>query len=264
MGFARMSGGRTGVVMDAAPPPEGRASVNAHAGTLAFEMTSGRRPIIVSCGDGAQFGPEWRRAGRATQSHSTLSLDGVSSAQLSIRPDGDYLRDGPQTVTAKRECNDTGSQITASHDGYCRHYGLLHVRQLALSTDGRLLQGEDTLAAMTEADKLRFDKHMDRIALQGVPYSLRFHLHPDVEASLDMAGAAVSLSLKNGEVWVFRPNGRAQIALKPSVYLENGRLKPRPAQQIVLSSRVIEYADQVSWVLAKAQDVPLHLQEPVS
>ncbi|TNF64973.1 MAG: heparinase, partial [Rhodobacteraceae bacterium] len=82
MGFARLSGGRTSVIIDAAPPPQGAASLGAHASTLAFELTSGRRPLIVNCGAGESFGAEWRRAGRATPSHSVLCLDGFSSARL--------------------------------------------------------------------------------------------------------------------------------------------------------------------------------------
>ncbi|MEP1255427.1 MAG: heparinase II/III family protein, partial [Alphaproteobacteria bacterium] len=78
MGYARLSAGRTSVIVDASVPPIGESSVNAHASTLAFELTSGRRPVVVNCGSGASFGEEWRRAGRATPSHSTLSLNGLS------------------------------------------------------------------------------------------------------------------------------------------------------------------------------------------
>src|SRR6056297_1098788 len=79
MGFARLSAGRTSLIFDAAAPPEGRASADAHASTLGLELTSGRRPLIVGCGSGAPFGAAWRRAGRATPSHSVIGLDGYSS-----------------------------------------------------------------------------------------------------------------------------------------------------------------------------------------
>ena len=67
MGYARLSAGRTSVVIDASPPPSGVSALNAHASTLAFELTSGRRPVIVNCGSGASFGEDWRRFGRATR-----------------------------------------------------------------------------------------------------------------------------------------------------------------------------------------------------
>jgi uncharacterized heparinase superfamily protein len=261
MGYARLNAEQTTVIADVAAPPKGKAALNAHAGTLAFELTSARRPVIVNCGAGMNFGPDWHRAGRATPSHSTLAIDGVSSAQLTVRPDGEPLVGGPNLVTAHKTSGDHGSDVLASHNAYLKDYGLMHSRRLSLSQDGRVLQGEDTLSAATDAQKLAFDKHMDRIALEGVPFSIRFHLHPDVEASVDMGGNAVSLMLKNEEIWVFRPVQRVELALKRSVYLEKGRLNPRPTQQVILSSRAMEYATHVSWVLAKARDVPSHMRE---
>ncbi|MDX5359226.1 MAG: heparinase II/III-family protein, partial [Rhodobacterales bacterium] len=46
-----------------------------------------------------------------------------------------------------------------------------------------------------------------------------------------------------------------------SVYLEKGRLKPRATKQIVLSARVLDYAAEVGWTLAKAQDTPLAIRD---
>jgi uncharacterized heparinase superfamily protein len=261
MGFARLSGGRTTVVVDASAPPARNASRAAHASTMAFELTSGRRALIVNCGSGAPFGAEWRRAGRATPSHSTLSIDGVSSAKLTAQPQGEFLTSGPLKVTEQRTTSDDACAIIASHDSYCKDYGLTHVRKMDVSLDGRRVTGEDTLAALSDPDRVRFEAHMDKISLQGVPYSIRFHLHPEVDVSLDMGGTAVSLALKSGEVWVFRPSFAAKMTIDPSVYLEKGRLKPRASKQIVLSSRVMEYASQVSWSLAKAQDTPSYLRD---
>ena len=51
-------------------------------------------------------------------------------------------------------------------------------------------------------------------------------------------------------------DGAATLRLEPSVYLESGRLKPRATRQIVLSGVVLDYAAQVVWTLAKAQDTP--------
>lgn len=265
MGYASLKAAHTSVIADVSAPPKSSAALNAHAGTLAFELTSARRQVIVNCGAGLAFGPEWHRAGRATPSHSTLVIEGVSSSQLKTTSAGDTLVAGPSLVTAHQASGDAGREVTASHDGYLQDYGLTHTRRLSLSQDGRVLKGEDTLGATSQASKLAFDAHMDRIALRGVPFTIRFHLHPDVDVSLDMGGNAVSLLLKNEEIWVFRPllNGGqpVDLGLKRSVYFEKGRLNPRPTQQVILTSRVMEYATHVSWVLAKARDVPLRMRE---
>lgn len=259
MGFARLQGGRTSVVIDASAPPAGQASALAHASTLAFELTSGRRPLIVSCGSGAPFGPDWRLAGRATASHSTLAIDGFSSSRF--RPGSELLTDRAEVQHLRLGAGEGGPFFSASHDGWAATHGLSHLRSLTLSSDGRRLIGHDSLIAITEAQKTRFERLMTEGRLAGVGFDLRFHLHPDVDATLDMGGNAVSIALKSGEIWVFRHDSRAVLSLEPSVYLQKGRLKPRPARQIVLSGRATEFETPLGWTLAKAQDTALAIRD---
>lgn len=258
MGFARASAGRCTVIADFAPPPYGRDCPEAHAATLAFELTSGRRPLVVNCGHGAHFGADWRRAGRATPSHSTLTLDGMSSAR--IEPDDaglDVLVPGPTDVPW--DISRTGEllRLEAGHNGWRDSHGLTHARTLDLYCDGRLFIGEDIITTLSDDDEARFDATLDARKLQGIPYTLRFHLHPDVNASLDMNGSAVSLGLRNGEIWVFRVDGDADLSVEPSVYLENGRLRPRSSTQVVLTGTVLSYATRIRWAFSKAQETPI-------
>ena len=264
MGYARLSAGRTSIIVDAAAPPKGAASRNAHASTLAFELTSGRRPLIVNCGSGASFGLEWRRAGRATPSHSVLSLGGYSSARLADpEPDTglEALIDGPGHVPVEIEHVGDGIRFQAGHDGYVGTHGLTHARTLDLTLDGRAVAGEDMLLALKDSEKKRFDKALDATKLTGIRFEIRFHLHPDVHATLDMGGAAVSMALKSGEVWVFRHDGQHALSLEPGVYLETTRLKPRAAQQIVLSGRTLSIKKRVRWSLSKAQETAIGVRD---
>lgn len=262
MGFVRLSGGRTTLIVDAAAPPKGPDSPNAHASTLGFELTSGRRPMIVNCGSGARFGAEWQRASRATPSHSTLGLEGVSSARLAppgrARAGQEWLSDTP-TLVRGQIADDNPRLLELSHNGYQPQYGLTHARILSLSADGRTLTGEDLLTTLEAKDERRFDK----AGPDGVGWTIRFHLHPDVEAAPEATGTTIRLTLKSGEIWVFDHDGHAELALLPSVYLENGRLTPSPTQQVVLSGRSLAYATRVRWSLAKAQGTPDVLRDLV-
>ena len=266
MGYTRQACGRTSIIMDAAPPPKGAVSINAHASTLAFELTSGRRPLVVSCGSGAAFGDDWRRAGRATPSHSTLTLEGYSSSRLGAarRMGGrarELLTDTPKEVLRQRSQSETALRQQASHDGWRATHGLIHVRNLELSLDGRGLAGEDLLVVLNARDKARFEGLLDQGGMQGLPFTVRFHLHPDVDAAQDMGGAAVSLALRSGEIWVFRHDGQAQLSLEPSVYLDRARIRPRGAEQIVLSGRALAETTCIRWSLAKAQETPLSVRD---
>lgn len=261
MGFVRASAGRTSLIVDAAAPPAGPASADAHASTLGYELTSGRRPLVVNCGSGARFGKAWRRAGRATPSHSVLGIDGFSSSRLSApRRRGDaaeeWLADVPTEIGVQIHRFEEGTKIELGHDGYRQGFGLTYARTLELTFDGRSIAGEEVLTTQTAADEDRFDKALDDTSLQGIPYSIRFHLHPEVDAELDLGGRAISLVLRSGEIWVMRHDGAAGLTLEPSVFLERGRLRPRAAQQMVLSGRALSYATRVRWSLAKAHDTP--------
>ena len=114
---------------------------------------------------------------------------------------------------------------------------------------------------LTPETETAVDRAFERSGLQGVPFHIRFHLHPDVHAELDMGGTAVSMALRSGEVWVFRHDGAADLTLSPSVYLERGRLSPRATKQIVLTGVAMDYATRTGWTLAKAQDTPAHIRD---
>jgi uncharacterized heparinase superfamily protein len=260
MGFLRLSGGRTTVIIDASDPPGGRAGASAHASTLAFEMTSGRRSVIVSCGSGTPFGAEWHRAGRATPSHSTLSVEGYSSSRLN-RSSPEVLADRSHVGQTRPSETAEGHILRISQDGWVRTHGLTHSRLLLMSPDGRHLGGQDELRAIKPDDRTKLALVMQRNSQARVRFSIRFHLHPDVDANIDLGGAAISLALKSGEIWIFRHSGSEGMSLEPSVYLEKGRLSPRASKQIVLSGHVDAFDAMIGWTLSKAQDTPLAIRD---
>ena len=260
MGFLRLASGRTSVIIDAADPPGGRAGASAHASTLAFEMTSGRRPVIVNCGSGAPFGAEWHRAGRATPSHSTLSVEGYSSSRLN-RGTPEIMADRAHVTETRPAESAEGHALRLAHDGWVATHGLTHSRLFVLSHDGRHLGGQDELRAISVDDRNRLSAVMTRKSEARIRFSIRFHLHPDVDAAIDLGGNAVSLALKSGEIWIFRHSGAQGLTVEPSVYLEKGRLNPRASKQIVLSGHVAAFDAVIGWTLAKAQDTPLAIRD---
>ncbi len=257
MGYARLGGRRVSLIVDAAPPLLGPGSFDAHASTLAFELVSGRQPVIVSAGSGKRFGAAWRRAGRATASHSTLSLLGYASARLGRGgerqdPERQDFVSGPTVVDVQEAEMKTAEGIALSHDGWRATHGLVHLRSLQLDHDGGLLRGEDGLAAMTERDRATLDRVLNRLPGDlGLRYAVRFHLHPDAMAEIDLGGTAVSIQLPGRETWVFRYGGEAKLTLEPSVYLDGARVKPRATKQIVLTGALTGYGSAVSWTLAR-------------
>lgn len=256
MGFARLAAGRTTVIVDAEGPPPGG---HAHASTLGVELSSGRRPLVVSCGSGRSWGPGWHRAGRATASHSTLMIEGFSSSRLAR--DGDDMAETARVLSAHLQKGPAGQHLHLLHDGWAQTHGLTHRRDLVLAPDGRSLSGADTLAALTAPERKRLDAALRAAKGHGLAFALRFHLHPDVSADILPDGHGVTLTLASGEVWAFRPEGPARLTLAPSVYLDRAHRLPRATRQIVLAGVLVDAEARIGWTFAKTEDTPLAIRD---
>lgn len=242
LGYARLAGGRATLVLDAAPPP----GAEAHAGTLAFEMSVGRQPLVVNQGPGRIFGPEAAAAGRATAAHSTVEVDGVSSAVIAGGP----LRAGPTRVSIRQAQDASGAWLVATHDGYVAGRGLLHERRIFIDARGAEARGEEILSVTDARARAAFDR-----AARGrpTPFAARFHLHPTVAATME--GDAALLKLPSGEVWEFRAGGGA-VGLEPSVYFDAAAAAPTPTRQVVVRAEVVEYLGQVTWSFFRVVEAP--------
>jgi uncharacterized heparinase superfamily protein len=225
MGFQRLQAGRTVLIVDAgAPAPPGIDRL-AHAGTLSFELSIGRERMIVNCGAAPVTGAQWTDAARSTAAHSTLVIADTNSSEL--KPVG--LGRRPQTVSAERQEANGAHWLEASHDGWRKPFGAVHRRRLYMAESGEDIRGEDVIEASS-----------------GQPYTVRFHLHPSVIASMQQDGEAVLLRLPSGG-WRLRAEG-AQMALEESVYL--GGSEPRRSEQIVLTG-FADGTQQAKWAITK-------------
>jgi uncharacterized heparinase superfamily protein len=225
-GFHRLQAGRSVMIMDCGAPPAARLDRFAHAGTLAFELSIGRERLIVNCGAAPASNGEWRDACRATAAHSTLVIADTSSAEL--RADG--LGRRAERVEVQRQEANGAHWLEASHDGWVKPFGAIHRRRLYMAESGEDIRGEDAVEAASPQ-----------------PYTVRFHLHPAVDANVQHDGEGVLLRLPGGAGWRLRADG-ARIALEESIYL--GGAEPRRSEQVVLSG----YADgpqQVKWAISK-------------
>jgi uncharacterized heparinase superfamily protein len=205
-GFERLQAGTTTVIADTGGGEvRGRG---AHAGALSFEMSAGRHRLVVNCGAHPDETTEWSQVLRSTAAHSTLAVNDTDALPPPGTP-GEDIR-----IIARRNEREGSSLVQMGHEGYRRAFGIVHNRDLYLSGAGDDFRGKDTLVGGAGA------------------FCLRFHLHPDVGASLLEGGGGVLLKLPGGKGWRFRCSGAAP-ALEESVYLGDPS-EPRRCRQIVL------------------------------
>lgn len=234
-GFERLGAERVTLILDTGVPAAGVYMGGAHAGTLAFEMSVGKERLIVNCGAGPRDDSDWSLALRATAAHSTLCAEDADSSP--VAPGG--LLSRPTRVDVAREEADGNIWLDASHDGYAGRLGYVHRRRIFLAGDGQDLRGEDSLLPVEGKTP----------ALPQTRFDIRFHLHPNVQASVIQNGAAALLRLESGQAWRLQVAG-ARLDLGESVYF--GRKgSARRAEQVVASAVSGPVGATVKWAFKR-------------
>ena len=246
-GYQRLDAEQTTVLMDTGSEISGAHSLKSHPAPLAFEMSYGTDRLIVNCGPNLVHSAEWKLAARGLSAHSTLSFDqDVKDPFLrnghAARRLGPRLKPDDWHVTARRVEDKSGIWLEASHGIFLETHGVRHNRRLFVDARGEDLRGEDLLMA-----------DMTHEARQGAPFHLRFHLHPNVTASLQSGGDAVLLLTPSGHGWQFRTGNDSptQLHLTESVYMgANG--VPQRSQQLAIRGQLGHTDTRIRWALRYA------------
>jgi uncharacterized heparinase superfamily protein len=237
-GFQRMECGKSVALVDCGAPPRHGLDGRAHAGTLSFEFSHDEERVIINCG-AHPWSREWQQVQRTTAAHSTMIVDNVNSSMLlpprkavggGVRMDGIALK--PDIVTARREETNGQIWLDLSHNGYEEGFGLIHRRRLYLSSNGEDFMGEDQL-----------------VGKGGNSFALRFHLHPEIQASITQNGQAALLKLPKGSFWRMRVQG-GDVALAESAAIGAGG-RVRRSQQLVVMGVIESDRTEVKWLLQR-------------
>jgi uncharacterized heparinase superfamily protein len=242
-GYQRMQAEDVVVLMDTGTPPPIGLSHEAHAGCLAFELSSQQHRLVVNCGLPGTNRESWRQFARTTAAHSTVTLNDSSSCRFLAsgslqRLLGVPIVAGPTDVPVAREDRGDGTLLRASHDGYVQRYGIVHQRTIRLATNGGRLDGEDAFLP-AHGESLPGDAPDD--------FAIRFHLHPAVKASRLTDGHSVMLMLPDRQVWSFTAY-EERVDVEEGVYLAATE-GPRRTVQIVVYGQVRK-TPRVQWTFA--------------
>jgi uncharacterized heparinase superfamily protein len=240
-GYVRLTAGVITVIIDAGLPAAASLNKRAALSPLAFEFSAGGDRLIVNCGS-PQFGtPKALAAARLPEAHSTATLQ--ARAQRSSSSIAQWLcslfsasRLDPSKVEARVETSPVGVLFEGSHSSYLPHTGCVHARTLFVSAGGGDLRGEDSFRSTHSRGEAEF--------------TIRFHLHPTVKATLSKDRQSIMLVPPNRTGWRFSARGAAP-HLEPSICF--GReSRHRSTLQIVLRGRVREL-ECVNWAFKRIE-----------
>jgi len=253
--FQRLDRNGTVVMIDVGDVAPRPFDLDAHLAPLAFEMSTSDGPMIVNCGWNSDQPGHWRQSMRSTAAHSTLILDDQDTGKI-LQPGfkenllGVAVSQDAGGVHCTRNEQESGTWLEASHNGYLKSYGLCHRRRLYMDLTGTDIRGEDQLFVPLGGVPLRRDR---------IPFTLRFHLHPNVKVTLAQNGHSALLILPGGKGWRFRADG-GPLKLEKSVYLADGN-QPRPTEQLVIYGQAYGDSDgqtksnRVRWMLKRMANI---------
>ncbi|MBO6518935.1 MAG: heparinase II/III family protein [Rhodospirillales bacterium] len=215
-GFHRLRAGQTTLIADCGRTPAGSHVRHAPA---SFEISAGKVRLIGNCGtrladDGARR--QWMDALESTAAHTALVINDKDAGPVS-------------DAKVERRDHEGARLIEMSHDGYAAATGIRHTRSVYLDASGSDVRGEDVLKGGSSQ-----------------PFSVRFHLYPDISASMVAGGGEVIVKPPRGRGWRFTT--RYPVRLEESVSFFDGR--QHRSQQIVILGNHEPAATTVKWRFA--------------
>lgn len=244
-GYERLESATIAVMVDAGRPAHGRWSVTACAQPAALEIVCGVDRLIVGCGWTADSGAS--HALRLTDAASTANIADMSAGQplrgFAAAALGPRLVGAPRKVEAKRHDAEAAAWLEVSHDGWAKRFGLIHERKLYLDRTLEELRGEDNFRPVVE-------KELDG-PRRYLPFTVRFHLHPDARASLARDHKSVLLKGPSEEGWWLR-NDAIEVSVEPSLYIDGG-LQRRTVQVVLRGQASGDKGGRVRWKLSRAE-----------
>jgi uncharacterized heparinase superfamily protein len=254
-GYQRLEARSLQICADAAPPAAGPWSVAACAQPLAIEVLVGQRRLIV----GGGWSPDAHapQAMRLVDAASTASIGDAACGEplrgFTAKVLGARLIRPVRDIEARRREAPGALWLELAHDGWVERFGLRHERRLYIDIEADELRGEDRFLPVggpVRPNGRRF-----------VPFMVRFHLHPDVQAQIARDKKSVLLKPEGDDRGWWLRNDAVEVVLEPSLHYRQGQ--PRRSQQIVLrgQARIAEGA-RVRWKLSAAARVDAGASEP--
>ena len=245
-GYQRSNIGNAMLLVDTGEPPKGELSLEASGGVLSFEFSSGLSCLIVNCGQPKIHDETTSQVWRTTNAHSTVTFNDVSTVRFenpgtSGRAISGQVFSRKLDLEYSREDSSTATTITAAHNGYVKEFGIRHQRSLTLDSNGERLFGQEWFSGPNKSD-IRYTTK-DKVAL-------RFHLHPDIKASLSANAETCLLETREGEQWRFDCPG-FQVELAESIFFA-GLPAPKSTWQIVIHTKAYDNPE-INWALQKIQ-----------
>ena len=194
-GYTILNNKKNFLVMDVGPSPDKKFSSDYQAGSLSFEIISGKKKLICNSGYFQNSKHPLNQLSKSSAIHSTLILDDRSSCKFTKETNKRSKVLQGLKITKKNIVFEKNYwKINAAHDGYLKAYGVIHERNVEFYPEQIKYVGEDKLISKSNIKNLKFD--------------IRFHLEPGTKVMKTQDNKTILIDL-DGEGWKFNSDNNA-------------------------------------------------------
>ena len=189
-GYAILNNKKISLAVDIGRSPDKKFSSNYQAGSLSFEIVSGRKKLICNSGYFQNFKHQLNKISKSSAIHSTLILEDISSCKFT-KQSPSKIFDGLKIIKKNVVFEKNYWKINAAHDGYLKQFGIIHDREIEFYPEQIKFIGHDKIISKNNAKNLKFE--------------IRFHLEPSVKVMKTLDNKSILIDL-DGEGWKFNSN----------------------------------------------------------
>ena len=189
-GYAILNNKKISLAVDIGRSPDKKFSSNYQAGSLSFEIVSGRKKLICNSGYFQNFKHKLNKISKSSAIHSTLILEDISSCKFT-KQSPSKIFDGLKIIKKNVVFEKNYWKINAAHDGYLKQFGIIHDREIEFYPEQIKFIGHDKIISKNNAKNLKFE--------------IRFHLEPSVKVMKTLDNKSILIDL-DGEGWKFNSN----------------------------------------------------------
>ena len=231
-GYAVFKNKKICLAMDIGPTPEKKFSKDYQCGALSFEIISNDKKLICNSGYFQKIKHKLNDISKSTANHSALIIDNHSSCKINkskLEVENELKILNKNFIIEKNYWN-----ISASHDGYNKPYGIIHERQIEFFLESNKFVGQDKLIKKKNFKSSNFE--------------IRFHLEPNVKIMKTQDGKSILIDIEN-EGWKFTAQGYT-IDIETGLYF--GKKNSFTENQNLFISGITQMEDQIiKWEFEK-------------
>ena len=231
-GYVVLKNKKINLIMDVGQSPEKKFSKEYQCGALSFEIISNGKKLVCNSGFFQKEKHKLNNISKSSATHNTLIIDNHSSCK--INNSKMEIENGLKILNKKYEIKKDYWNISASHDGYYKRYGIIHERQIEFFPEKNKFLGEDKL--------------IKKKNFRSCSFEIRFHLKPEAKIMKTIDKKSILIDIEN-EGWKFSSEGHP-IDMETGLYF--GKKNSFSENQNLFITGITQKEDQIiKWSFEK-------------